>query len=66
MEVFCVLFQILHHLQTDMHNIAITVDDNISQLDEKSWKQEFERRFSTEEEFQGRISQRTNSDITFF
>ena len=58
--------QILHHLQTDMHNIAITVDDNISQLDEKSWKQEFERRFSTEEEFQGRISQSTNSDITFF
>lgn len=58
--------QILHHLQTDIVNIAGTVDDNLEQLDENSWKREFQKRFSTEEEYQGRISHTTNSDITFF
>lgn len=58
--------QILHHLQTDIVNIAGTVDNNLEQLDENSWKQEFQKRFSTEEEYQGRISRSTNSDITFF
>jgi methyl-accepting chemotaxis protein len=58
--------QILHHLQTDIVNIAGTVDDNLEQLDENNWKQEFQKRFSTEEEYQGRISHTTNSDITFF
>jgi methyl-accepting chemotaxis protein len=58
--------QILHHLQTDIVNIAGTVDDNLEQLDENNWKREFQKRFSTEEEYQGRISHTTNSDITFF
>ena len=58
--------QILYHLQTDMNNIAGKVDDNLEQLDENNWKKEFQKRFSTEEEYQGRISHTTNSDITFF
>lgn len=58
--------QILHHLQTDMNNIAGKVDNNLEQLDEHNWKKEFQQRFSTEEEYKGRISHTTNSDITFF
>jgi len=58
--------QILHHLQTDMNDIAGTVDNNIEILDENSWKREFQRRFTTAEEYQGRVSHTTSSDITFF
>jgi hypothetical protein len=58
--------QILHHLQTDIVNIAGTVENNVELLDENSWKSAFQKRFSTEEEYKGRISHTTNSDITFF
>jgi Methyl-accepting chemotaxis protein len=58
--------QILSHLQSDMKHIAGTVDSNISLLDETRWKRDFQQRFTTEEEYQGRVSQTTNSDITFF
>jgi methyl-accepting chemotaxis protein len=58
--------QILHHLQTDMNDIASTVYNDIEQLDENSWKKEFQRRFTTEEEYKGRVSHTTSSDITFF
>lgn len=58
--------QILHHIESDMNDIARLVKTDMRQFDENDWKTEFQRRFTTEEEYQGRISPTTNSDITFF
>ena len=58
--------QILHHIESDMNDIARQVKDDINQFDENDWQQSFQKRFTTEEEYKGQISPTTNSDITFF
>lgn len=58
--------QILHHIETDMNDVAHHVDKDMSSFDEQHWQQQFERRFTTEEEIKGKVNKTTTSDVTFF
>ena len=58
--------QILHHIETDMDDVAHHVDNNLTTFDEKDWQRQFEKRFTTEEEIKGKVNKTTTSDVTFF
>lgn len=58
--------QILHHIETDMQDVAHHVNTDMASFDEQNWQQQFEKRFTTAEEIKGKVSKTTTSDVTFF
>ena len=60
--------QILEHLQTDLTEIRTMMIEELSgEFDLHHWEQRFRQRFTTDEEHQGRINTRVESDaVTFF
>lgn len=60
--------QILEHLQTDLTEIRTMMIEELSgEFDLHHWEQRFRQRFTTDEEHQGRVITRVESDsVTFF
>ncbi len=60
--------QIIDHLQTDLREIhQIMLQDLNGEFDLEVWERQFRQRFTTDEEYSGRVNKMTEkSEVTFF